>query len=374
VKLSALVVACVIGFAGVRYLTTREESPTVDRTSPEWIARLDALRRARVFVRGSAVGPETPLDTNPRDRRVFPRGDRLLCAYRPKPVSGTTPKFDCELPDGEVVKVKYGRSPEVHAEIAATRLLAALGFAADHVSLVDLLDCEGCPPAPFRTRQIADWFFLAPMLERWRSRAATHTFSTVAVERKFEAPPITAGEVEGWQWSELSEVREDLGGASRADLDALRLIAVVVGHWDNKSSNQRLVCLDRARKEDDGAAGEGSGRCARPLLMLQDLGSTFGPRKLNRKRWSSTPVWADVGACRISMQTMPYDGATFVDATISEAGRRRLAEPLSRLSSEQITSLFVGAAFPDDQGSVDDWVVTLQEKVRQIVDRPACPQ
>ena len=30
----------------------------------------------------------------------------------------------------------------------------------------------------------------------------------------------------------------------RADLDALRLLARVLAHWDNKSENQRLVCLD----------------------------------------------------------------------------------------------------------------------------------
>jgi hypothetical protein len=32
------------------------------------------------------------------------------------------------------------------------------------------------------------------------------------------------------------------GGATRAELDALRLTAILLGHWDNKASNQRLVC------------------------------------------------------------------------------------------------------------------------------------
>ena len=49
-----------------------------------------------------------------------------------------------------MVKVKYG-SAERHAEIAATRLLTALGFGADRMYLVPHLRCEGCPPFPFHT-------------------------------------------------------------------------------------------------------------------------------------------------------------------------------------------------------------------------------
>ena len=33
------------------------------------------------------------------------------------------------------------------------------------------------------------------------------------------------------------------GGAPRAHVDALRLLAVFLAHWDNKAENQRLVCL-----------------------------------------------------------------------------------------------------------------------------------
>jgi hypothetical protein len=371
VKLAAILLVTLIGWGGVRYVTTmRAGRAHVDKSSPEWMRRQDALRRARVFVEPTSVSAKTPLDRNPRDRQAFGRHERLSCAYIPKPTTGTTTKFDCELPSGEVVKVKYGRTPEVHAEIAATRLLRALGFAADHVSLVETLDCRGCPPAPFRTRQLADWFFMDSLLERWRDRSATRTFRTVAVERKFEAPAITAGELEGWQWGELSEVREDRGGASRADLDALRLIAVVLGHWDNKSSNQRLVCLDAGSPEKHDQAAP----CRRPLIMLQDLGSTFGPRKLNQKGWQESAVWADETSCLVSMKELPYDGATFLDMDISEAGRQRLSERLARLSHAQIESLFAGAAFPSDGGGVSEWATILEDKIRQIVERPACPQ
>jgi hypothetical protein len=201
-------------------------------------------------------------------------------------------------------------------------------------------------------------------------------FREVAVERKFKGRSIEVGAAEGWQWSELGPPRPDSGATSRADLDALRLIAVVLGHWDNKPTNQRLVCLDG----DPEHAG-GDGPCADPLVMLQDVGATFGPTKVNLDRWTETPVWADQARCLVSMRDLPYDGATFVDAEISEAGRRVLATRLRALSTRQIEELFAGAAFPgvgdeangEASAEVAAWVRALQNKIQQIVDRPPCP-
>src|SRR5206468_4506725 len=50
----------------------------------------------------------------------------------------------------------------------------------------------------------------------------------------------------GWAWWELKDSE-----APRADLDALRLLAVFLAHWDNKAGNQRLVCLDPAPRVPD---------------------------------------------------------------------------------------------------------------------------
>ena len=65
-----------------------------------------------------------------------------------------TPKFHCEMPDGQVLKVKYGASNgELPAEVAGTRLLAALGFGADAMYVVGKVRCTGCPRSPFRSLQ-----------------------------------------------------------------------------------------------------------------------------------------------------------------------------------------------------------------------------
>ena len=314
--------------------------------------RADALARAQVF--RTAFRPD-----------VLARGSaeegEIACRFLPTDATGTTPKFDCELPTGTRVKVKYGNTPEIPAEIAASRLLAALGFGADRVVLARRVRCYGCPASPFYARRVAGWTHLEGLLRRTRNYDAYRDFEWVAIERKLEGAAIEAGGRQGWGFFELHQIDPGRGGAERADVDALRLMAAFLAHWDNKESNQRLVCLP---------PDEGDDSCRRPLAMLQDVGATFGPRKVDLEAWRSTPVWADVDRCRLSMKRLPHGGSTFEDVEISDRGRRLLADRLSRLSASQIETLFVDARFP---GDVEQWVATFRGKVEEITARAPCP-
>jgi hypothetical protein len=366
VRRAALFLAFVGIFFTGRYLALRDTPPVVDRTTPEWARRVDALSRAAVFPRASDLEPSPP---------PVHDGQPLECTYVPGRASGTTPKFDCRLGNGEVVKVKYGDNPEIPAEIAATRLLRTLGFASDNVWPVAELRCTGCPPHPYRTRQLAEMLFLARLQESLAASHGERLFRHVAVERKFEAPPIEAGDVEGWDWSELELVNSRRGGATRAELDALRLTAVLLAHWDNKPSNQRLVCLDprRNRDDDDDIRVD----CRRPLLMIHDLGATFGPKKLNHAHWSETPLWAPDVPCVATMASLPYAGATFRPHPISDEGRALLAARLAHLSDADLHRLFRDAGFPHAvtgeprSGDVSEWVRTLRQKAADIT-HPSC--
>src|SRR5699024_11163738 len=75
--------------------------------------------------------------------------DELSCKFKVTDLGGTTPKFDCVLESGEQIRIKYGNGPEVPAEATATRLIRALGFGADEITLVRRLRCYGCPKEPF---------------------------------------------------------------------------------------------------------------------------------------------------------------------------------------------------------------------------------
>jgi hypothetical protein len=319
--------------------------------------RRDAFIRAAVRLPGKAHAERIPSLSN----------EPLTCRYLPDQPSGTSAKFNCVLDGGEILKVKYGRNSEIHAETAATRLLALLGYAADDVRIVPRVRCYGCPRFPFLTTQLLSIARL-PTLIGPRGYDDRYTdFEWPAVERRFDAPAIETPTTNGWAWFELKSSQ-----APHADLDALRLLAVFLAHWDNKSENQRLVCLDDLPAQPDQP-------CAQPLLMMQDLGATFGPSKVNIAAWRDMPVWVDPQICSVSMKPLPYHGATFPDARISEAGRAQLAQALSSLSRDQIEAVFTDARFPDFQSGTDDardlqaWVSAFERRVDQIVNSEPCP-
>ena len=276
------------------------------------------------------------------------------CTFLPSEVSGTTPKFDCRLEGGEKIKVKYGWTREIPVEVAVTRLLQALGFGADRMSRVAALRCFGCVVSPFHVRFVAQMLHLGDAFDRHIDYHHAIDFVNVSVERKLKGESVDAGSAKGWDFFELSKIDPAQGGASRADVDALRLMAMFLDHWDNKGPNQRLLC-----------EGDEKAPCDHPLAMMQDTGSDFGPYKLNLDHWRKRRLWSDEATCNVSMKGLPYEGSTFPDARISEAGRRLLADRLTPLSHDQIRSLFTAAGFED----VDGWTAAFEDKVRQLATR-----
>ena len=337
------------------------------RPEPKWpmsagrsaAIREDALRRSLVRLRPPAP-PVLDLDVVEAP---------LTCRFLAELPTGTSPKFDCILDDGTVVKVKYGRNPEVAAEVAAMRLVAALGYPADRMTLTPLVRCVGCPRFPFLGMHLLQLTGLHGRFPVHGPDDGASDFEWAAVERKFEAAAIELPDRKGWAWWEIDAI-DPATGASPEDLDALRLLAVFLAHWDNKSENQRLVCLDQPAATDS--------RCERPMAMLQDLGATFGPTKANLARWRTLPVWADRATCTVSMKQLPYAGGTFPEARISEAGRRQLADQLSAISNEDLRSLFRAARFPEyysgtnDEKDLDAWTEAFRWRVIQISSAGPC--
>ncbi len=322
-------------------------------SAEERSARERALTRAKVLFEPSPLGDDG-FDRDPNAGTIDPH--LTTCTILPGEPTGTTPKFDCQLENGEKIKVKYGWTREIPAEIAATRLLQALGFPSDRMSRVEKLRCYGCVISPFHLRMAAAMVGLARTFERHLDYSRATEFSDVAVERKFPGDAVETSTDKGWGFNELSKIDAARGGATRAEIDALRLVAMFLVHWDNKVENQRLVCLGREAP------------CDRAIAMLHDLGSDFGPYKVDASGWKNTPIWADASACTLSMKGLPYGGATFEDVRISEAGRQLLAERLGAFTTDQIVTLFRSAGFSD----LDQWVSAFEDKVRQIADA-RCP-
>jgi len=320
--------------------------------------RLAAIRRAQIWA---------PTDVASMDLRAGPQGpgafapDELVeCEYSDKQMSGRSPKFTCVKSPGDELKVKFGRdNGEVFAEVAASRLLWALGFVADRMYPVRVV-CHGCPPE-IRGTEVA------------------------SIQRKTAGRELESSEITGWAWPELDLVDPGVGGAPRAQRDALKLLAVFLQHTDSKPEQQRLLCLDpRAKKEE--ASGE---TCQASVMMVHDLGLTFGRANLfnrqlvgsvNLAQWSSAPVWTSAtGTCVADMPRSQT--GTLDNPLITEGGRAFLADLLVKLTDAQLRDLFEVSRFPrhstltaasPDTSTLAQWVEAFKKKRGEIVSR-TCP-
>src|SRR5215207_2772408 len=83
-----------------------------------------ALAAARVWMPPPVPINQAILRDNPAGPGAFREDEEVVCRFKLETSGGLTPKFFCDLPAGDTIKVKYGSgNAEVHAEVAATRLL-----------------------------------------------------------------------------------------------------------------------------------------------------------------------------------------------------------------------------------------------------------
>jgi len=318
--------------------------------------RTAAIRHAQVWTQTDI--PSVDIKAGPQDVAGFAPEQTVTCDYVIKTIDGNTPKFWCDVasaPPQDVVKVKYGeQNGEVYGEVAATRLLWALGFGADRMYPVKVL-CKGCAADPFANR---------------KREHGEHLFDPAAIERTMPGHTMESSENSGWNWLELDNVDQTNGGAPLAQRHALKLLAVFMQHTDSKSSQQRLVCLDKHPSTD--------ASCQQPFMMLNDVGRTFGkantfnrniPGSVDLKAWTSMPIWKGKTGCEANL---PKSMSGSLDnPRISEEGRKFLADLLVQLSDGQIHDLFDVARVTRRQPSttLDEWVAAFKDKRDQIVSR-----
>jgi hypothetical protein len=337
-------------------LPARRQSSSVKPARQD--QRTAVLARAQVW---------QPVDVHKADLKAGPGGPggfalnaTVTCDHLDKKLSGLSPKFACRLPGGNELKVKYGgTNGEVYGEMLATRLLWALGFGADTMYPVNVI-CRGCPQT----------------LGGIERPGGEYRFDPAVVERKMAGEEWPGKDDSGWSWKELAEITPARSGAPRAHRDALTLLAVFLQHTDSKPQQQRVLCLGGI---DDGA-------CSRPLLMISDVGLTFGAASransneasgANLEHWRSTPVWRDEPGC-VGNIDKSFSG-TLDKPVIGEAGRRFLAVLLQQLSDAQLRDLFDVArvslrvrepgralsGFP----STDEWVSVFKQKRDEVVSK-----
>jgi hypothetical protein len=212
-----------------------------------------------------------------------------------------------------------------------------------------------------------------------------------------------------------------VGGAPRAQRDALKLLAALLQHTDSKPEQQRLICgptqadtevettadaknehrrqrkaLEKEQKNDVNrhaqgkAVKHGGGACAEPFMMVHDLGQTFGRANVfnrsnvgsvNLHEWSRAPVWLDPARC-IAYLPKSHTGS-LESPRISEEGRQFLANLLMQLTDAQLHDLFEVARFPQrwdpaehpaNAGTVEQWVDAFKKKRDAVVHQQCVSQ
>jgi hypothetical protein len=340
--------------------------------------RNNYLQRARIWQKTDismmniAAGPQNEIAVSPEAE--------VLCHYVEEKgeMIGASPKFKCALLDtGTVVRIKFSRR-ETYAEVAGTRLLWALGFFTDEVYPIKLR-CFDCPQ--FDPSQPAE-----------KEKRIERVVKDAIMERNFDGEELGQFPDQGWKWHELNSIGKRPSRATKAEMDALKLLAVFIQHTDSKPPQQRLGCYEKDLEFKDSITV-----CKNPVLMVQDLGATFGggDRKVGAfsamyyKGWERIDIWNEQKedefqrengrrACFGTLTSPFQDG--LIDPEISEEGRQFLDNLLSQLSDDQIRDLFHVARADktdeliyengqDQRVTVEHWLSAFKKKRNQIHER-----
>jgi hypothetical protein len=390
-KLPVVAVALALVAASVAALAAE----TLVLPKPTATERAGYLRRARVWEPTDVASKD--LYNGPEGTMELSVGQDVACDFVPKPLSGWTEKFLCRLDDGTVVKIKYvqdDRFKEVYGEVLGTRLFWALGFYADKMLPVRVT-CRHCPKRPWdyvnarKNRHALD--------DQGRIRSfppeaelGTYTFDPAAMEEKIDAEPIEERKDQGWSWTELGRVDAKAGGATRAEIDALKLLSAFVQNADNAHEQNTLACPRGELVKDEA----GAVACRKPILYVDDLGAVFGKGggttrydgRVSYKGWKARRVWRNAASCeaRLAPIGWGFNPSIMSDPVISEDGRALLASLLAKLTDAQIADLFRAArietlheTLPGGSNgrrevTVDDWVALFKQKVDEITNHPGC--
>ena len=277
---------------------------------------------------------QDPADIASRDLFYGPGGaqhqPRGPFTFIKEDLDGTTPKFVVRASDGVKWKVKLG--VEARPETVATRLVWAVGYAANEDYFLPSIRVENMPARLHRGRK-----FVSP-------DGVVHN---VRLKREDEK------KIGNWHW------RDDPFTGTRA-WNGLRVMMAVVNNWDLKDVNNAIY----------------PGHDTNDVYLVSDLGAAFGTTaagwplskakgNLNSYRRSrfirhSTATTVDFyvpGRPMFVYLVHPHDyfsrlGMRWIGKDIPRADARWIGDLLARLSDRQIRDAFRAAGYsaPEIEG------------------------
>ena len=358
-------------FAGVLLLAPAAEAQQACFTEQD---RARAEQTAKVW-RAPDPGYDPVLGYNPATgpRRGAPPVDSnglakpINCVANKdeSPGAGTTPKFHCSVQgvtdeDGELVRYKVKphfkgqekekRNGEIYGEFLSSRFSKALGFFADDEWVADV-NCPDCEKSLTRGFQGASFspFQPAAGIELPLGRGFD-----VKCNNKDAAP--------------LGETLQKLQqGTARAEVDAFKLWLAFIDHGDTKTDNHKLACLSSKRNGDTRTCEPGQA-----VFYVGDMGSTFGHSSASEKK-ARLEVWSKKNPIEVSGGRCTTTAKGINDTSISEGGRKLLADQLQRLldaekQNKTITRVFQASRNSERDRPATEWAAEFERKARMIID------
>lgn len=160
------------------------------------------------------------------------------CVFVKEDLAGTNPKIDIRDAAGVKWKVKLGI--EARPEVAASRLVWAVGYFTYEYIFVPQLHVEKMPEHLHRGRRLVE---------------PDGSMKNV----RFKKAPDGEEKIATWQW------RDNPFIGSR-ELNGLRVLMAVMNNWDLKDVNNAVL---RGENSESGAA-------VKDTYVISDLGSSFG--------------------------------------------------------------------------------------------------
>lgn len=311
-----------------------------------------------------AKGPRT--GAPPVDENGVAKPINCVANKDESPGSGTTPKFHCSVPgvtddNGNLVRYKIkphfkGQSPdkrngEVYGEFLSSRFSKALGFFADDEWVADVT-CPDCEKSLTKKFQGVPWSPFQPA-------AGIELSLAHGIDVKCNGKD--SGELGG----SLHKLLQS--GAPRAEIDAFKLWLAFIDHGDTKTDNHKFACL-KSKKEGDTRICEPG----QAVFYVSDMGSTFGYASASEKK-ARLDVWKKKNPIEVRDGRCHTTAKSVGDTSISEAGRKLLADNLQRLldaenQNHTITRVFAASRNAERDRPASEWTTEFVRKARLIID------
>jgi hypothetical protein len=248
----------------------------------------------------------------------------------------------------QIIKVKYStggdRGREVYTEVAVHRFLWTLGFPTDDMFLATVV-CAGCSRDPFNDIRTA---------AENRPVRGTNVFEQVSIERKAWAP-LDSDRDEGWKWDDVYAMWSG-NPEKRVQFEAYVLALNLVNFHNGLSKQNTLACDLRTWDPT-------TGQCGRPVIFLDDPGSSFGDgsQRGDYDAYRNHRVFLDAGACALRADLAGFGGP-------SEAARRFLVGRLDNLTPAGVRAIFESAGFDERTtgGSAAAWSTMFLQRIEEV--------